>query len=363
MSVTTRNSNVELLRIISIFVIVFSHVVGGGESLSGINEWFVIFSNSFIHAGVGVTCFELITGYFGNNFSLKKLVNTWSLIWLCSIFSFLFPFLFSMFSREYIVSISLPDAIKAFFPVMTRRYWYASCYIITFLLSPWLNKFVDSLEKKDFIKLLILNITVLYLVPTFLYFEIMNDKGKGLVHMINAYLTGRFLYKYVDVRRLRFSLKFLLLILIIIISFVGNMIATLFRGQISWPFSRECTVTTFFMAIVLLLIAIGSRKNYSIVNKTAEYVFPIYLLNSTLIKVLEPQLNFTQYNSWMFIPVMLLITVFIFCCCFVIAIPLKKFSNVISNCVFSIANFMYKKVKDFRAIKIVKTFLGRYFYD
>lgn len=28
MSVTTRNSNVELLRIISIFVIVFSHVVG-----------------------------------------------------------------------------------------------------------------------------------------------------------------------------------------------------------------------------------------------------------------------------------------------------------------------------------------------
>ncbi|EOU1923475.1 hypothetical protein DMN38_09310, partial [Clostridium perfringens] len=72
-----RESNFELLRIISMFMIVVLHVLNHGGIYKSTN----IYSNDFIIVNlieslsiVGVNCFVLISGYFGINsrFSFRK---------------------------------------------------------------------------------------------------------------------------------------------------------------------------------------------------------------------------------------------------------------------------------------------------
>ena len=72
-----RQSNIELLRIVSMFFIVLEHILIMGTeffSASISNQLYV--ANSIIgFTYIGVNCFILITGYFGADFSWKRLVN------------------------------------------------------------------------------------------------------------------------------------------------------------------------------------------------------------------------------------------------------------------------------------------------
>lgn len=321
----TRNSSVELLRIISIYAIVLSHVVGSGKSLGeGINEYLVIFQNSFVQAGTGVTCFMLITGYFGNKFSSHKLISTWSLIWVCSVFSTGLLFISGLSGKM--------ELVKSLLPVITKKYWYASCYIFVFILSPWLNKFTERLSKKELKQLLIICIGLFYIIPTIFYFEIMEDKGKGLVHMIIAYMLGRYIRNYIDVKKLSVKKLWLLLFAAMSVTFIGNIAATLIRGQISWPFSRECTITILCIGVILVLLAVHTTLNNPIINKIAVYVFPIYLLNGAVISLTRKIFDITKYyDSIAFLPLALLKTFFICSVCLLIALFLKCISAVITH--------------------------------
>lgn len=328
-----RNSNIELLRIISIFVIVLSHVVGGGESLSGINEYLVIFQNSSVHAGVGVTCFIFISGYYGIRFSRKRLNKICSIIWMCSICS-----LFILFMSG---NASLTECFKSIFPIITRKYWYASCYVFLLILSPWINEFTDNLEKDNFQKLLLACITLFYVLPTFFYFEIMNDKGKGFVHMVVCYMVGRYIAKYIDISNIKIKILWRDLLGIIAISFGGNIIATLVRGEISWPFSRECSITTLLIGILLCMIALHGTSESKKINAIAVYTFHVYLLNNALI-IFISQYFCANENSMLYMFEQLLIAGAICCICVLIAIPLNMIAGLVAKVTNRIENICLK---------------------
>lgn len=61
---TTRNSSIELLRLLAIFGIVVMHINGPLlDSAFGLNSIWVQLENSIFNCGVSV--FVLISGYFG----------------------------------------------------------------------------------------------------------------------------------------------------------------------------------------------------------------------------------------------------------------------------------------------------------
>ena len=111
-----------------------------GQTLSEFNGYLVIFQNSGIHAGVGVTCFIFISGYYGFGFSRKKLNKICSIIWVCSVCSLIILFISG--------SASLTECFKGSFPIITKKYWYASCYFFLLILSPWINKFTEGHKKR-----------------------------------------------------------------------------------------------------------------------------------------------------------------------------------------------------------------------
>lgn len=93
-----RNSNIEILRIIAMFFVIFHHAISQGFSFysmpeSGINTYFY---QSFNCLGwIGNMFFIMISGYYlyQSKFSLKKVVSIWlQLFFYSSVISIFFVF-------------------------------------------------------------------------------------------------------------------------------------------------------------------------------------------------------------------------------------------------------------------------------
>lgn len=178
-----RNSNMELLRICSIFGIVLMHTV---DAMGLPQEGWRLFGSIFISSvcDIGVTCFVLISGYFGIKWNGKKMLSLATMVWTYSILGLFVSYL----TGE---SLSVEDLIKSILPIVSRKWWFITCYFWLAMLSPWLNQIPIRMEKKELEKLLGVFLLLFSVIPTFLYFEIMQDADRGMAHMIMMYLIGR----------------------------------------------------------------------------------------------------------------------------------------------------------------------------
>ena len=78
-----RNYGIDLIRIISMYMIVILHVLGQGGILWNLEKLSFRYNISWlleIFCYCSVTCYALITGYVMNNgkFKYKKIINLWS---------------------------------------------------------------------------------------------------------------------------------------------------------------------------------------------------------------------------------------------------------------------------------------------
>ncbi len=308
-----RNSSVELLRLFALFSIVLCHTIGGGKGLEGVNMYYALFANTFFNAGTGVVILMLITGYFGAHLTAKRFNGSYSIIYVCSLFTLAFSCFFA--------APSLKQIAFAFFPVTTKFLWYASCYIFTLLLSPFLDAVSERAEKRKFQLFILTAIVLFYVLPTFLYFEITEDKGKGIAHMIVAYFIGRYLKKYPP----RLSKKSLWLILAgtLAFAFAGNAAATIIRhGVISYPFSRDCSVTTLIIAATLLLLASENTFFIRPVNHLSSKVFYIFLLEPH--DIIKRFFDISDYSGKLiYIPLTLALTLTGICGCYLLSLILQ----------------------------------------
>lgn len=213
----TRNSSIELLRIICIFGIISMHTFRDfASSCTGINLIYGTFINSVFN--MGVTIFMLITGYFGAKPSAKKIISLEMMIWFYS-------FAGLMISSICYSGFSIIEFFKACLPISTKKYWYMSVYMVIICLSGYLNKITEKLCKKDMQVLLAILIAFFYIMPTFTYFQIMEDSGKGLANMLTVYLLGRYVHKYHD--EIRSAMKTLIVAFAaIFIIFTVNLTAS-----------------------------------------------------------------------------------------------------------------------------------------
>lgn len=131
-----RKSNFELLRLFCIFGIVVMHAMGNIDtSLSVWNTESHIFVNALFNTGV--TCFILISGYFGIKFRLEKLIEM----------DFMVIF-YTVAGVAVRGDLKAKELILACFPIITRHYWFISCYFALCFLAPLLNALAEKIKKK-----------------------------------------------------------------------------------------------------------------------------------------------------------------------------------------------------------------------
>lgn len=179
-----RKSNFELLRLFCIFGIVVMHAMGNIDtSLSVWNTESHIFVNALFNTGV--TCFILISGYFGIKFRLEKLIEM----------DFMVIF-YTVAGVAVRGDLKAKELILACFPIITRHYWFISCYFALCFLAPLLNALAEKIKKENFERLLVTMLLLFSVIPTITTYDIMQDSGKGLVDFVMIYLIGRYLSKY-----------------------------------------------------------------------------------------------------------------------------------------------------------------------
>lgn len=279
-----RNSSFELLRLLCIFGIIVMHTFAGVDTASSpANMAMNVFANSLFNTGV--TCFILISGYFGIKFQLQKLIR----LDLMIIF-------FTLLGTAAIGDFGLKDLVKSCIPVLSRQYWFITCYFALCILAPFLNRIAEKLSKESFRKLLLLLLLLFSIIPTFGFYDIMQDAGKGLADFIMIYLLGRYLSLYHN-RAHRISRLACGVILSTLCIFAADIVLTRKNGVIYSTFSRDCSIFIIFSAVMLLLLFREFHFKSSLINRAAGNVLAVYVLDRVIHIFLNRSIDLNAYAS------------------------------------------------------------------
>ncbi len=187
---TERQSNFELLRILSMFLIVLSHYLAHGAEFSygdaSIQNFFRVM---FGGGGVGVVCFILISAYFltgEEKIKPQKAV----FIWFC-----MFAFSFSIGLYQYFSdpAYGKDNLVGSALPITSERWWFASTYLIMYLFVPYINVFLNNVERKKLEVLLIIMFVLWGLLP------MVTDKSYGesqLLLFVCLYILVAYVKRY-----------------------------------------------------------------------------------------------------------------------------------------------------------------------
>lgn len=299
-----RLSNLELLRLISIYGIILMHECGSFfSSATGVDRILILIINSFFNMGVSI--FMLISGFFRINFSKKKFISLIITVYFYSVLSGSF--------KIYITNqINRRTLFEMIFPIFVNKYWYITVYIILFLLSKWINKAIDYLEKKDFRIVILVLFVFFVLSPTLLQYQILNDCGKGLINMFLMYLVGAYIQKY------NFSLSkkksLVLMFLCTFFSFSLNLLLTVYKGNgVKINFSYDNSFFIFFGSIFCFILFLHIPFYSKLINISAKAVFSVYLFEGTLRDVINSyckNIMTVQKHPYIYIGVLPIIVIF-----------------------------------------------------
>lgn len=291
-----RKSNLELLRILAMGFIILIHLVSAedmtflgltGQNGNAIGGMIIGVCN------VGVSCFCLISGYFGIKFSMKKLFKMEMMMIMLSLLET--AALCYVFPQEMQGATLLEQLAKSLFPFVSRKYWFYSCYVCLFIFSGFIEKLISALNKQELKRLVLLLLLVFSVFPTMFYFEIMQDAGKGLMQMIMLYLVGRYIRLYMDVK----INKLCALVLLGVLWAVNtvSIMNPLRIGTIIHSLCRDNSITNILMAVLLLYIFKDIEFSSKWINKFTTNMFAVFALENAVVKIAAKMLIHSGFSS------------------------------------------------------------------
>lgn len=358
-----RNSNIEILRILSIFLIVISHyTVHNGISNYllplGINR---IILEVMTLGNIGTILFVFISGYFlinSEKVKLSKLVKIWFQIFFYSAIIYM---IFVVLGKE---PFSIKTMIKSLMPITFRQYWFASVYVVMYIFHPYLNKLINSLNKKEHCGLIMVGIFLFSILGTLtgqLYY------GNELIQFFLFYIIGAYFGKY-ELKifsKNKFCILTLILTIFILISsvFAFDMIGSkvnIFAKHSTYLFRRTSFVTILLAVSLFNLFKNAKKFSNAFINNISSCMFGVYLIsdNSLVRKLLWIDLfkNADFVNSNILIIHMIVCVFSTIVCCVIIEfiriITLEKvYKKYISKLIdkfqkklLYIFNKLYKKI-------------------
>ncbi len=346
---TQRNSNVELLRIIAMFMIVLSHICVHSNFQTGAMPF--SFNKLFLQFGtlgnLGTDIFIIITGYFlcTSAFKPNNLIKLHNQVWFYSVISFLI-FLFC-FNYNY----TFEEYLMVFLPTIFKEYWFFSAYFILFIFSPFINMFLQTLDQNKHTIFLGLAILLWVVIPTFTKQPMF---AGDLILFLLLYSIGAYLKFYPQNVFNNFNVRLGVTIISILLLFLSTTIIDLVAIKFNslsnqgLLFYNKNSLLTLFGAIGLCSLAIYAKPNYStFINKLGGCTFGVYLIheNFAFREVVWKQiLNLPQFSQSIFLPlIILLVAIGVYAVCTMIEFIRQK---TISKPMQEISEKIVYKIKD-----------------
>ena len=301
----SRNSNIELLRIISMFLIVLTHFWGHAVYLPQDYPhnafYYIKLMTSGWPGAVGNSVFMLISGYFlcKSDFSIKKLLKFWFQVFSISVAIGIFVYFskipsfgfysikdFSDFGYSASKPISKFDLFKSFVPTVSGINWYASKYFVFYLFTPILKKIINCLTQKEHLYLTVLMFvigTVTKMIP-----------GQGLAAPSNiyyfflAYFIGSYIRFYepkiFSNNKRNISMALITIILIAFLNLVVSLLSE--SNNLIQKLSRFLLISDInqFPIWIISIFLFCCFKNFripdnKIINSLGHSTFDVYLIH------------------------------------------------------------------------------------
>lgn len=287
---TKRQCNIELLRIFSMFMIVFSHYIDHGiRNLHAHYNRFHpeiaadLFNYLSLHfcylfTKTGVDCFVLISGYF--LIEKKQIRGSIFRLWFQVIF-YSIGIGLVLFCLNQFKDFSATYVWESLSPFPEGKYWFVSQYMALMLLAPFLAQLAAYLNQRQMLYLLCILLILFFYWP----FGERFTNGMDLGWFVYLFLVGGYLRKYGVPEWVRkhtgtlIGACALLFLLIQVAPKISRYLSS--RVVFTIPLVQNHDFT-FFLS-VLLFIYFANRpwegKLAQCISRIAPYTFGVYLIH------------------------------------------------------------------------------------
>lgn len=334
-----RDSNIELLRIIAMFMILIRHAgfyaIGTPVDNTSLTEGETLFLTCCeCFCSVGVNVFILISGYFSIKYNARSVIKFifQCLFYSCGIYLTLY--------FAGIIKFSILGLSECLY--LRKINWFPKAYLCLFILAPILNKFVEHSNRNELKKILL----AFFVFQTI--FGCISDAthfisfGYSTISFIGLYLLGRY-YRIYDFNIFHEDKNYSKILngrwvnisIYLAISTVLSIVGYIFivRGYYSafYRLDAYCDPIVIISSLSLFIAFTKFKFNSKFINTIAASCFAVYLFHSnpnvierfytSIIRSLHLQYGKSS---------LLLILAFI-CVVFVIAILIDKIRILIWN--------------------------------
>ncbi len=191
-----RDYGIDLLRILSMGMILTLHVLGHGGVLKSTKVLSAEYNAAWLMetaAYSAVNCYGLISGYVGvpSRFKISNLTQLWLQVLAYSVG---ITGIFAVVSPEKVSVMALGHSL---FPVSTGVYWYFTAYFPLSLVSPGLNRLLNSQSKRENGILIGMGVVLLSILPTVFNRDIfLTNGGYSFLWLALLYCLGGYFRKY-----------------------------------------------------------------------------------------------------------------------------------------------------------------------
>lgn len=315
-----RQSNFELLRIVSILMVLMMHAYGQVASGSKVQTDLNIEFGHLINAvcNTGVTCFILISGWFGIRRKWHRLID---LVVVSVVFTLALSMVHNGFS-------DFDTLIAPVLGLFKYQKWFLACYVILYCIAPYLNSYIDKTDRAEHRNLVVTLFVLLGVIPTL--FEAPNGSvvyfgGKDIAYVMFLYILGRYLRLYHDREKPR---KLLLIILLLSTTFLQ-----LEHGTRPYLVS-DCSPFILLSSLCVFYLFHGFHFRSRLVNSLASGVLVVYVVEALRLDV-DEYIGLSTSGSESYMPLLLIAEVLIVF--FIATFAEKLYRYVINNakCLFA----------------------------
>lgn len=300
-----RESGIELYKVIAIFLIVLSHVI---QTLTEPNYVLGIGEGTFINIATATTNLNVlllavfrICGALGNNMfficsawflvnskkmSLKKVVHMILDVWIINM-------IVLIALRSIGVQLQISDTVKTFFPTTFANNWYITCYLLFYMIHPFLNRMLDQMSINEHLAFATILFVIYFIIPVLPLEEINLFFANEFVIFLATYVIVSFIeiYKNEWTENLKFNECILF---VSIISYVVLILCVDFLGLRTNYFLNRLVRWNMNNSLFMFLIAFSSfniMKKKKFINRSINYLSSL----SLLVYIFHENLAFRRY--------------------------------------------------------------------
>ena len=351
-----RESGIELAKIIAMFMIVVSHIIMSVydtmELKLATNNYKIILlqtANTLFARG-GNTIYFITSCWFLSKKETNKKQKILFIIldvWVISILWFLPCFAMG-------IKLNTKQIITEFFPTLFANNWYITCYIIFYLMYPYLNIIINNINKSQHFNIALFMFLAYFFLSFFKGGLLFNDDT--LTFFIPCYFIITYIERYKESFTNNKKINVILLISSIAMQFLCILIInklglkfSIFKEKPLY-FNRNGNFLTLIFAISMFNLFKSYKRSNKIINEISSLSLLQYAIHENILfrRLIRPNIlkfYIIKYGEEKILLIVLISSIVLFVASGVIAFIYK---HTIQKLTGKIASKIYEKLKDIK---------------